>query len=173
MRAHKPTLLMMAGLPGAGKSTIALEISKTLHWPIVDKDTLKSAALNAAVPEEIAGKLSYDLMFDIANDILVRQQLSVILDSPAGYQVVMRRAQAMAGLANATLKVTLCLADRSIRSRRLTERVPRPSQWLALDPTGEDTWDEQRGFFPKDTLILQTTRPVSELVDASIAYVHS
>ncbi len=166
----RPTLLMMAGPPGSGKSTIALAVSSSLHWPVVDKDTLKSAALQASVPEAIAGKLSYDLMFDIANDILVQQQLSIILDSPAGYEAVMRKAQAMADSANATLKVILCLADRSIRIQRLTERVPRPSQWTTINQTGEDAWREQRGFFPADNLVLRTNRPIPELTKKAVAY---
>lgn len=169
----RPTLVMMAGLPGSGKSTIALAISNSLHWPVIDKDTIKSAALEASVPEMIAGKISYDLMFDIANDMLVQQQLSVVLDSPAGYEVVMRKAQDMASSANAKLKVILCLADRSLRIQRLTERVPRPSQWATINQTGEDAWTEQRGFFPADTLVLRTNRPIPELTKKAVAYLES
>lgn len=173
MDSAKPTLVLMAGLPGSGKSTIALAISKSLHWPVIDKDTLKSAALQATVPEAIAGQLSYDLMFDIANDMLVQQQLSIILDSPAGYEVVMRKAQAMASSANAKFKVILCLADRTTRIQRLTERVPRASQWVTINQTGEDAWKEQRGFFPADTLILRTNRPIAELTSKTFIYLES
>lgn len=68
---RSPTLVLMAGPPGAGKTTLALALSRALGWPSVDKDTLKSSMLAAGVPEEIAGRASYDLMFDVGRDLLL------------------------------------------------------------------------------------------------------
>jgi predicted kinase len=133
----------MAGPPGAGKTTLALAVSRALGWPVVDKDTLKSSILEAGVPEEIAGRASYDLMFDVGRDLVLHQRLSAILDSPAGYPVVIRRAEDLAREAGARLRFVLCLAGHAVRSRRLAERVPRSSQWTAdtsIPDDGSAVW---------------------------------
>ncbi|MEO7077131.1 MAG: AAA family ATPase [Ktedonobacterales bacterium] len=70
----------MAGLPGAGKTTLAL--GRALGWPVVDKDTLKSSLLDGDVPEELAGPASYKLLLAMGRDLCARQGLTVILDSP-------------------------------------------------------------------------------------------
>lgn len=40
-----PTLVMFAGLPGTGKSTLALALGKSLGWPVIDKDILNAVLL--------------------------------------------------------------------------------------------------------------------------------
>ncbi len=166
----RSTLVLMAGPPGAGKSALARAIGNALGWPVIDKDTLKSTILEASVPEEIAGKLSYELLFALGGDLLLDQQLPVIVDSPAGYPLVVKWATETASRASADLKAIVCLADRDLRNQRLRERVTRPSQWLTDDQTDERIWREHLTFFPVDTLILDTVRPISELVAESLAY---
>ncbi len=53
----RPILLLMAGHPGAGKSTLALAIGCALGWPVLDKDTLKSTLLQSepALPGSVQG----------------------------------------------------------------------------------------------------------------------
>src|SRR5579884_3196748 len=58
-----PTLVLMAGAPGAGKTTLALAVGRALGWPVVDKDTLKSVLLTAAIANEVAGATSYRLLY--------------------------------------------------------------------------------------------------------------
>ncbi len=123
-----PTLVLMAGPPGAGKTTLAQSVGRALGWPVVDKDTLKSSMLTAGVPEGIAGPASYDLMFDVGRDLLLHQRLSVILDSPAGYPQVVRRAEGLATEVGAELRFVLCLTRHAVRSERLERRAARPSQ---------------------------------------------
>ena len=44
----------MAGMPGSGKSTVALALGAALHCPVIDKDTLKSTLLTNDVNELVA-----------------------------------------------------------------------------------------------------------------------
>lgn len=45
-------LVVMAGMPGAGKSTVAHGIGRAFGCPIVDKDVIASALLDAGIPED-------------------------------------------------------------------------------------------------------------------------
>src|SRR5947207_8457854 len=115
MRNHecKHTLVLMAGLPGAGKTTLAAALGRTLQWPVLDKDWLKSSLLNQdlGTSMEITGTIAYELLFAMAEDLLVRQLLSIILDTPARYPFILNRANKLAQEAGAQLKVVLCRAN--------------------------------------------------------------
>lgn len=39
VRAH-PTLVLLAGLPATGRSTVAIALARRLGWPAIDKDLL-------------------------------------------------------------------------------------------------------------------------------------
>jgi len=169
---ERPTLTLMAGPPGVGKTTLAVAAARMLRWPVIDKDTLKSCLLNAGMAEEIAGPSSYDLMFDIGKDVLVDQRLSVILDSPAGYPSVVERACGLARQAEADLKFILCLADPSVRAVRLAQRTARPSQWK-VDLMAEEDVRQRRwwaSLLPSDSLVLDMAQATDDLVQAVVPY---
>jgi predicted kinase len=168
-----PTLALMAGPPGAGKTTLALAVGRALGWPVIDKDTLKSALLESGIAESLAGRASYQLLHDVGRDLVVRQGMSVILDSPAAYAIVIERAAAIAAEVGAHLRVVLCLADRDVRNRRMAARETRPSQWNADLGLVGDRWEDWSDHLPADTLVVRTDRPPAELVPAVVAYLMS
>lgn len=77
------TLVLLAGMPGTGRTALALGIGRAFGWPVIDKDSLKSPLLAAGIAEELAGPasyaLSYALVLELGRDLLARQRLSVIL----------------------------------------------------------------------------------------------
>ncbi|MDP9410760.1 MAG: AAA family ATPase [Actinomycetota bacterium] len=168
--SRRPTLVLMAGPPGAGKTTLALAVSRVLGWPVIDKDTLKSSMLAAGVSEEIAGRASYDLMFDVGRDLLLHQGLSVILDSPAGYPLVIRRAQELARGAGAELRFVLCLAGHAVRSGRLAGRIARPSQWTADTAILDDGSGVWIPLLPPHALRVHAEGPVEVPVQRVLEY---
>ena len=168
-----PTLLLMAGLSGAGKTTLALALGRVLHWPVVDKDTLKSTLLLAGIAEQTAGPTAYDLMFAMGQDLLVQQRLSVILDSPALYARGIKRAAEMSDMANAQFKVVLCLADSCVRARRIAERETRISQLTAVATSTEGDGRQRFLHLPTDTLTLDTIHSLEELIPVVLSFLKS
>lgn len=164
-----PTLVLLAGLPGAGKTTLALALSRALGWPVVDKDSFKSPLLDLGVAEAVAGPASYELLFAVGRDLLVGQRLSVILDSPAAYPRCVTVAHDLVTAADARLKVVLCLAERAVRQERIAGRIAGASQPRVLNDTAE-TGHDRFAHLPAGALILDGTRPLPELVKAAIAY---
>jgi predicted kinase len=163
----------MSGLPGSGKSTLAVELGKRLGWPVIDKDTIKSGLLTLDVDEEKASVASYELLYDLARDLLVTQGLNVILDTVTGYPRAVEAPAAVARDAGGVLKVVYCAADPHTRQLRIAGRKSRLSQMGHPDrPAGEPDRLNSEGdgrehfpFLPPETLLIEMTAPIPELVE--------
>lgn len=173
------TLLLMTGLPGSGKSTLALALGRRLGWPVLDKDTVKTALLDLGVAEQPAGQASYVVPLALCHDLL-GQGRSVIFDSPAAYPTVIARSQAIAAGTAARLRVVLCTADVAIRRLRVEGRTGKRSQptTVAAGASGtERPLDQHAGdgrhllaHLPPDTLVIGTDRPADTLTDEVVAH---
>lgn len=75
-----PTLLVVSGLPAAGKTTLAAPLAQDLGWPLVTKDDYKGLlyAHLPELPQARGGPLSFALMFHVAGVILAAGTSAVI-----------------------------------------------------------------------------------------------
>ncbi len=165
----KSTLVMMAGLPGTGKSVLALEVGEVLGWPIIDKDTMKTTLLEAGIEERVAAGLAYELTLALAEDLLVRQRVSVIVDTPLTFHRTLTRAESMTKSAGARLKVVFCQCSDELRDQRMQHRPPRASQPASLQSIGGNPV-VQFDYLPVDTLVLDTSAPIENLVRTAVDY---
>src|SRR5690349_23170938 len=146
----------MAGLPGAGKSTLAYALSRALNWHVIDKDKYKETLLKQGWDDETAGIATYELAFETARTVLEKQQASVILDSAALHTFILEKAlDLIEYIPNTRLKVILCIADRVTRDERLRNR---PFQLTTIRVNPETIPDYLQLFehLPPDTLKLYT-----------------
>jgi predicted kinase len=126
-------LLQMAGTSGAGKSTLARLVAERARAVILDCDIIKSAALDAGAPWDLAGRIGYQASHELAGAIL-RSGQSVILDSPCRFQQLVDRGVAVAAEHSATYAFVECaLADEAELRRRIRGRAPLRSQRRDFD----------------------------------------
>lgn len=131
-------LIQMSGCPGAGKSTVARAIGRPTGAVILDHDVLKSALLESGVGFDSAGKSSYQTAHALARSFL-GQGLSVILDSPCYYVNLLDGGMKLAEEMGARYRYIECVTeDLGEIGRRLSRRVPLPSQCVDLDPAPGD-----------------------------------
>lgn len=167
---HDLTLVLMAGMPGTGKTSLALALGQMRSWPVIDKDSLKSPLLTGGISPELAGSASYMLMLELAQDLLVKQHLSVILDSPGRFPFVLERVKAMTEQVGARLKIIQCVAPRELRNQRLTGRLARPSQWREDAGFSDEEEREMFAHLPANVLILDTSLPLEGCLAEAFAY---
>ena len=162
-RLNHPTIVMLAGLPGTGKTSLAYEIARVLSWVVLDKDRINTTLINAGLEQDAAGPMSYDVLLDLVEDMVAIQKHSVVIDTAGRQRVVLDRARTIAEQAGATLRVIRLTAPRAIRLNRMSSRESRASQWLKDDTTEseEAQWYEH---LPPDTLIISSTVPLKELL---------
>jgi predicted kinase len=117
-------LIVFAGLPGTGKSSLARAVAREQKAVYLDKDTIKDRVVALAgqmqMPqgEQLAGSLSYELLIDLARDNLTLG-LTVVLDSPAAYQIFRDKVKLLARSLKVNLRLIECICtdERLLRQR--------------------------------------------------------
>ncbi len=161
----------MAGMPGAGKSTIALALGEAFGIPVVDKDVIVSALLEHGIAEDAAHPAAYGTTFGLAEHLLGVQRLSVIVDTPAVYPSTLDWAAQLCAETGAMLIPVLCSADGETRFDRMAARegLRSHSKGTTRRP---GTACERFAHFPDDTIELDTMRPLDDVVREAIAAVY-
>jgi predicted kinase/GNAT superfamily N-acetyltransferase len=162
-RSNHPTIVMLAGLPGTGKTSLAYAIAQVFSCVVLDKDRINTTLINAGLKQDAAGPMSYDVLLDLVEDMVAIQKHSVIIDTAGRQRVVLDRARTIAEQAGAALRVIRLIAPRTIRLSRMSSRESRASQWLEDDTTESEEAQWYR-HLPPDTLIISSTVSLKELL---------
>ena len=166
MTGSSPFLLQMAGAPGSGKSALARLIGSTTGAVVLDKDVLKTAALQAGAEESLAGPLAYESFFALA-DHLLGQDIGVVLDSPSFWDSIPAKGAAIAAARMVPYYFIECFCtDRDELARRLRDR-PR----LGSNP-GEEAVDMGATTVapPGAYLRIDTTQPIERCLELALDY---
>lgn len=159
-----PTLLVVSGLPAAGKTTLAAPLARALGWPLVTKDEYKGL-LYAHLPELAqaqSGPLSFALTYHVAGVILAAGG-SAVLETHFYRGLSEPKILALAGASGAQLRQLFCEAPLDTLRARHAARVAagdRPGIDLPFDHAD---LPPHAGWAPLDlgapTLRLDTTQP--------------
>ena len=138
----EPFLVVFAGVPGVGKSTLARAVARELPAVYLDKDTIKDAALALGRSMKIdnigqyAGALSYTLLIPLARDNLTLGN-HVVIDSPAGYRSFQDAVEELVRGARVDFKLIECITtDEALLRDRIERRAPDMPEHRVRD------WDQ-------------------------------
>lgn len=150
-------LIVFAGLPGTGKTSLARAVARELRAAYLDKDTIRDAVvevsrqLNIAQGIELARPVAYVLLVNLARDNL-SLGVSVVLDSPARYSAYREKVEGLARAHDAAIKLIECICT---DEAQLRERVERRGDWA--------NYQQERAAFERldgPRLIVDTAEPV-------------
>lgn len=172
-------LIVMAGLPGTGKSTIADELRERLALPLVSVDQIESAVLSAGIDsDQPTGLAAYLVAETLAGNVL-ESGGSVIVDavnavSPAREQWVGLAAR----YGNALTFIEVICSDPVLHRERLEARkrdlphVSEPS-WHAVEQS-LDEYDEWIGpSAAADRITIDSIEPLITSVDKALLFIES
>jgi len=171
MEHSRLTLVMMAGLPGAGKTTLAYALEKELGWRVIDKDKYRSTEFRDELDDELASRKAYDLSFTEIYHTLKEEQASVIFDTAALHSSIVDTVEEIAGsIAGVQLKVVLCVIDKEERDIRLRNR---PEQYTrnTVDPATIADYLQLFDHLPTDRYTLHTHISPEECLMKTKAYI--
>lgn len=171
----KPTLVLMAGLPGVGKTTLAFALGEQLGWTVLEKDLLKEPFLKVPLlkeqfSEDLAGWAAYEFSLNFTEYLMVNHKLSVILDTPLLYPFILERAKQLVKRSGARLKILLCDVDEDIRQDRLRSRTNRISQSRA-HLISRDKAKQFEHLDPSLYKKIETKLPLTAYIENALTYV--
>jgi predicted kinase len=169
-------IVLMAGLPGAGKSTLARALAPHCHGVVLDKDEIRSALFPPAYLEYSAVQDDFcqSLMFETAAYLLARHpNLRVLLDGRTfsrAYQL--QNALTAASRLSTSCRLIECVCDEETARLRLERtRASHPAQ----NRTYELYKKLQSEFdpIPAPKLVVNTNSPLEDCVAAALLYLAS
>ena len=164
-------LIVISGLPGSGKSTVAEALSRNLWIPVFSVDPIEAAMWRNGIAKNQTGIAAYEVAAALADEHL-RLGHSVIIDAVNPIEAPRAGWRALAAKYRADLKIIECICtNEAIHRQRIEARrrnidgMPEIPWSRVLERRVEyESWTDQR-------LTLDTSdRTPEELLGQAMAY---
>ena len=169
-------LIVTAGLPGAGKSTIADVLGQKLSIPVISVDPLESAILSAGIDaDQPTGLAAYLVAETLASSIMASER-SVIVDAVNAVNPAREQWVTLAARHGDAIKfIEVTCSDAELHRERLEKRhrnLPHVSEptWHAVEQS-LDEYDEWSGESSEvERLVLDSVEPLASNVERALQF---
>lgn len=172
-------LVVMAGLPGTGKSTVAEAVGAQLGMPVVSVDPIESAILSAGIDADQPTGLAAYLVAETIAEAVVSGGAGVVVDAVNAVEPAREQWVRLAARRGTTIRfVEVICSDEGVHRARLEARgrqlahLAEPT-WHAVEQSLDEweDWGGESGAVPRITV--DSVEPVPVLVDRVISFVRS
>ncbi len=169
----------MAGLPGAGKSTIAEVVGNRLGFPVVSVDPIESAILAAGIgADQPTGLAAYLVAETIAEAVLANGQ-SIIVDAVNAVDPAREQWVALAQKHGAALKfIEVVCSDTELHRKRIEARyrnlphIAEP-EWHQVEQSLDEYAEWSGSSAAVSRVTLDSVEPLGSNVEQAIAFLQS
>ena len=169
----------MAGLPGAGKSTIAEILGHRLGFPVISVDPIESAILSAGIDSDQPTGLAAYLGAEAIADAALEGGISIIVDAVNAVDPAREQWLELAQKHHEPIKfLEVVCSDTDLHKERLESRdrnlahIPDPT-WHAVEQSLDEysDWTGDTAAVPR--LTLDSVRPLGEVVESALAFLEA
>jgi predicted kinase len=163
-----PTLIVVGGPPGSGKTTLAHALARELGCPAICRDEIKEGMVHAhggdfqAAAGDPLTQRTLSVFFDVLR-LLVAAGVSTVAEASFQDRLWRHGLEPIAGLAR--LRIVHCTVEPAVAHGRYVRRGPRAAHAAIVGRTAED-WRQAYASFDRVSL----AAPSME-VDTSDGYV--
>ena len=132
---NHPTLILVHGLPGAGKTTLAKKLAAELNLPLISKDDIKVMLFDTygwkdRTESRKAGAASYEI-----TDYIIEEQLrvgnSLIFETTFNPALATKKFNTWRQTYGVQFVQVYCYADLDVIRKRVTERAANDSRHVS------------------------------------------
>ncbi|MFE9425097.1 AAA family ATPase [Kitasatospora sp. NPDC006697] len=129
---RRPTLLVVSGPPGAGKTTLAHALAEVLGWPTVCRDEIKERlAATGADPADHSNLKTLEVFFRTLGDLLASGE-SLVAEAAFQDRLWRPGLEPLADLAD--IRIVRCTVDPEVARIRIAQRAAEdPSRAVHAD----------------------------------------
>jgi predicted kinase len=172
-------LIAMAGLPGAGKSTIAEIIAARLQLPVVSVDPIESSILKAGIDADQPTGLAAYLVAETLAETVLTSGRGIIVDAVNAVVPAREQWVHLAERSGEQLRfIEVVCSDPDVHRSRLEGRgrkLPHMDEptWHAVEQSLDEyaEWSGPSGAIARITL--DSVEPIGVNVDRAIAFIES
>ena len=162
----KLKLIIISGLTGTGKSTLAEAAGRNLGIPVFAKDWLEATLIRSELKptneEKSLGFAGYELLTTLAERQLMLGQ-SVILDSVAATRTIRNTWRKLSDQYDADWRVIECIClDESLHRSRLRDRKRNIPGWHELEWSEVERVRQYYVPWEGEHLVLDMANPLEE-----------
>jgi len=164
-------IILMSGLPGSGKSTIAESLAKELKLPIFSVDPIESSIIKSGIKKSFETGLAAYVVADTLAAEQLKLGISVIIDAVNAIKEARDMWQKLSAKYNAKLIIIECILDTKIHKERLEERVRNMHGMPEV--TWEDVENRKKEYLPwqEERLVLDTSQSTEENLQKALDYI--
>lgn len=177
LRQARVRLVMVGGLPGTGKSTVASGLAAARGWSVVRSDEMRSRLPNAGAVGFERGRYSreatqtvYRALLEKGHELLVRGH-SVVLDASWIDADWRGRARRVADSAKSDLIELCCVSSPGEADQRIVRRQGRHNDLSEATPEVREAMSAKMDPWPSARLIDTSGATPSESVNRALAAV--
>lgn len=172
-----PQLVVMAGLPGTGKSTIAEVIGNRVGLPVVSVDPIESAILSAGIDSDQPTGLAAYLVAETIAEAVLTGGAGVIVDAVNAVEPARDQWVRLAARQNVPARfIEVVCSDPELHRTRLANRgreLPHFAEptWHAVEQSIDEweSWSGSSAAVPRITL--DSVQPLGVNVEQALSFI--
>jgi predicted kinase len=171
-------LISMAGLPGAGKSTIGQVLAARLGLPVVSVDPIESAILRAGIDSDQPTGLAAYLVAEMHAETVISSGRSIIVDAVNAVNPAREQWVNLAARQNEALKfIEVICSDPEVHRARIESRersLPHLElTWNAVEQSLEDYAEWTGPSAAVARITLDSVDPLGVSIERALAFLDS
>ena len=166
-------LVIVSGLPGSGKSSLAEAIATQLKLPLFSVDPIESSILKSGIARTFETGLAAYLVVEALAAEQLKIGLSVVIDAVSPVRAAREMWQRLSERYQARLLIIECVVEPELHQKRIESRVRN------LHGIPEVTWDDvqaaREGYVPWEVkrLIVDTANHIDDSLEKCLKYIQS
>lgn len=164
-------VILISGLPGSGKSTVAEGVAEKIRLPIFSVDPIESSIIKSGIKKSFETGLAAYLVAETLAAEQLSLGLSVIIDAVNPVREARDMWRTLANRFNAQLIIVECVLESKLHKQRIESRVR--NMYGIPEVTWDDVENRRKEYLAWDEkrLVLDTADTVENNLNKTLEYI--